>query len=311
MRMFAETESPVLILGPSGTGKELAARFIHDRSRRRAGPFIPINCAAFPEGLIEAELFGHVRGAFTGAVRDRKGRIASAAGGTLLLDEIGELALPAQAKLLRVLEEHRFCPVGSSTPVEVDVRVVSATNQDLRRAVAEGRFREDLYFRLRVLDISMPALIQRPGDLLLLVEHFLRSCALDGQAPRFSPRAWAALQAHAFPGNVRELKHVIERAVVLARGQDIRLEHLPDELLSGTGLVASDTSLPVVGLGTAIQQFERELIRHALHEAQGNRTTAARTLGISRKNLWQKLRAYRLTDEFRGDPDRSSDPDRS
>jgi DNA-binding NtrC family response regulator len=293
---FADSDAPVLVLGASGTGKELAARLIHDRSPRRSAPFVAINCAAFPEGLVEAELFGHVRGAFTGAVRDRKGRLAVAEGGTLFLDEVAELSAAAQAKLLRVLEEKTYCAVGSSTPATADIRLVSATNQDLKRAIAAGRFREDLYYRLKVLDVNMPPLIQRDGDLALLVEHFLRRFTdRESPTPRLTPRAWAALQHYRFPGNVRELEHAIRRAITLARGQAIQCEHLPDDVRGDHVPPIDGDSGPIL-LGVAVERFEREFIRHALRAADGNRGRAAETLGISRKHLWQKMREYQLTD---------------
>jgi DNA-binding NtrC family response regulator len=295
---FADSEAPVLVLGASGTGKELAARLIHDQSSRRRAPFVAINCAAFPDTLVESELFGHVRGAFTGAVRDRKGRLAVAEGGTLFLDEVAELSAAAQAKLLRVLEEKSYCAVGSSTPATADIRLVSATNQDLKRAIGAGRFREDLYYRIKVLDVNMPTLAQRDGDLPLLVEHFLRRDCGDTAPPRITPRAWAALQHYTFPGNVRELEHAIRRAVTLARGQDIRIEHLPDDIrgVVPQSIQADDGGSGPVLLGIAVERFEREFIRHALRAAAGNRGRAAEILGISRKHLWQKMREYRITD---------------
>jgi DNA-binding NtrC family response regulator len=294
---FAGGEAPVLITGPSGTGKELAARMVHALGARRAKPFVAVNCAAFPDTLIEAEMFGHVRGAFTGALRDRKGRLAAADGGTLFLDEVAELSLPAQSKLLRVLEEGVFCPVGSDTPVSIDVRLLSATNHDLKQMIVEGRFREDLYYRLKVLDVYMPPLSQRRSDIPLLVEHFLRRHTEPGRrVAQVSPRAWATISQYSFPGNVRELEHAIEHALTLSRGEDIRLEHLPDDIRGAALSVRGDPSLPIL-LGPAIEQFEREFIRRALVLAQGNRGKAAEALGISRKHLWQLMRDYRITDD--------------
>jgi DNA-binding NtrC family response regulator len=294
---FAEGDAPVLITGASGSGKELAARMIHTLGTRRAQPFVAINCAAFPDTLIEAEMFGHVRGAFTGALRDRKGRLAAADGGTLFLDEVAELSLPAQSKLLRVLEEGTFCPVGSNTPVTIDVRLLSATNHDLKQMIGEGRFREDLYYRLKVLDVHMPALSQRRSDIPLLVEHFLRRHTEPGRpAAQVSPRAWAAISQYSFPGNVRELEHAIQHSLTLSRGEDIRLEHLPDDIRGAALSVRPDASVPVL-LAPAIERFEREFIRRALVLAEGNRGKAAEALGISRKHLWQLMRDYRITDD--------------
>jgi DNA-binding NtrC family response regulator len=293
---FADGDAPVLITGGSGTGKELAARMIHALGARRAKPFVAVNCSAFPDTLIEAEMFGHVRGAFTGAVRDRKGRLAAADGGTLFLDEVAELSQPAQSKLLRVLEDGTFCPVGSNTAVSVDIRVLSATHQDLKQLITEGRFREDLYYRLKVLDIHMPSLSQRRSDIPLLVEHFLRRHSeAGGPMAQISPRAWAAISQFPFPGNVRELEHAIQHALTLSRGADVRIEHLPDDI-RGAALSQRDASIPVL-LGPAIERFEREFIRRALVGAQGNRGKAAEALGISRKHLWQLMRDYRITDE--------------
>jgi DNA-binding NtrC family response regulator len=293
---FAGTTAPVLLLGDSGTGKELAARLTHELSPRRDRAFVALNCAAFPDSLLESELFGHVRGAFTGAVRDRKGQLFAADGGTLFLDEIGELSQSAQAKLLRVLQEGVFTPVGSDATVSVDVRIVSATNTDLKRAIVEGRFREDLYFRLKVLDAQLPPLSARKGDLPILVEHFLRHYTERGKAPpRISPRAWAVLAHHRFPGNVRELEHAIRYALVLSRGEDILVEHLPDDIrgtAAPTPSEATGTPLPL-----AVERFEREYIVRVLAECGGRRAETAKRLGISRKHLWQKMRTHRITDE--------------
>jgi DNA-binding NtrC family response regulator len=292
---FAGSEAPVLVLGESGTGKELAARLIHSRSARHGKPFVAINCAAFTETLIEAELFGHVRGAFTGAIRDRKGQLAAADGGTLFLDEIAELSPSAQAKLLRVLQEGTYTPVGSNTAVSVDIRLVSATHRDLKRAIAEGRFREDLFFRIKVLDVQVPSLAQRPGDIPLLVEHFLRRfTTAERDVPRLTPRAWAALVHHRFPGNVRELEHAIQYALVVSGGREIGVEHLPDDI---RGDVTSDdtaTAAAPLQLGTAVEFFEREYISRALSIAGGRKAKAAEMLGISRKHLWHKMRSYHM-----------------
>jgi DNA-binding NtrC family response regulator len=258
-----------------------------------------VSCAAFPESLIEAELFGHERGAFTGAIGRRDGRFKAADGGTLLLDEIAELPLPAQAKLLRVLQEGTVEPLGSNVPVHVDVRVLSATHRNLRQRITEGLFREDLFYRLMVLDVEIPPLRDRHGDLPLLLHHFLRLCTPMGEKPpSISPRALAALSQHPFPGNVRELAHAVEHAVVLSNGRgEIDLEHLPAEIAGAA--VADSSAVPsdeLAPLGVAVKEFEREYLRRALELAGGRRAHAARLLGISRKNLWEKLRAHRMGD---------------
>jgi two-component system, NtrC family, response regulator AtoC len=303
LAMFAATTAPVLINGDSGTGKELAARMIHDKSPRRRAPFVAVNCAAFPDGLIESEMFGHVKGSFTGAIRDHVGRIAAADGGTLFLDEVAELTPAAQAKLLRFLENGAYSAVGSNATVTADVRVVSATNRNLRDAIAAGRFREDLYYRLKVLDVRLPSLVERHGDLPLLVAHFLRHHATGGYVARLTPQAWAALQHHSFPGNIRELDHLLHRAVTLAGdGKTIRLEHLPDEL-AGEPAHVTDGGAEPIGLALAVERFEREYIRRTLHLADGNRSRAAELLGISRKHLWHKMRRYRITDDELDDDD--------
>ncbi len=287
------SDATVLILGESGSGKELVARALHDRGPRVGGPFVAVNCAAFPDTLLEDELFGHERGAFTGAIGRRVGRFQAAHGGTLLLDEVGELSQMAQAKLLRVLQEGCVEPLGASRPVRVDVRVLSATHRDLRRMVAEGRFREDLYYRLNVLDLHVPPLRERREDLRPLVEHFLERYAGGGRVPRMTDRAWRALLAHAFPGNVRELKHAIEHAVVLARGGDVDVEHLPSEIGVRADMpppsLDGDAPAP---LADAVRHFERGHLVRSLRHCGGNRTRTARMLQISRKNLWEKMRAY-------------------
>jgi DNA-binding NtrC family response regulator len=292
---FAPSDAAVLLMGESGTGKEVAARLLHELSPRCRGPFVAVNCAAFPDTLIEGELFGHVKGAFTGALGHRKGRLASAEGGTLFLDEVGELSQPAQAKLLRVLGEGMFTPLGSDEPARTDVRLVSATNRDLRAAVEAGTFRQDLFFRLKVLDATCPSLADRPGDLPLLVEHFLTAHASPGTPPRLSPAVWAALARHPFPGNVRELEHVVRYLVTVGAGaEELFLEHLPDELKGPAQPASLERSPSVERLSLAVDEFEREFIRRALAVEGGSRSRAAQRLGISRKCLWQKLKAHRL-----------------
>jgi DNA-binding NtrC family response regulator len=287
----AQSDAPILICGESGTGKELVARTLHQRSRRRAGPFVAVNCAAFPETLLEAELFGHERGAFTGAVKKRDGRFKHAHGGTLLLDEIAELPPPAQAKLLRVLAEGTIEPLGSDKSVPVDVRVLSATHQDLKRRISDGRFRQDLYYRLNVIDLVIPPLRHRPGDLPILLEYFLRKFAAPGQPrPSLSPAAWHALCDYEYPGNVRELAHAIEGAVVLAQGSEIDVAHLPPDIRASPSVARAASG--VEPLASAVREFERQHIMRALAAAGGKRTRAAELLGISRKTLWEKLRAF-------------------
>ena len=294
---IASSDAPVLITGESGTGKELVARTLHDLSARKGKPFVAVNCAAFPETLLEAELFGHERGAFTGAVRKRDGRFKAADKGTLLLDEIAEIPLPAQAKLLRVLQEGAIEPLGTNAPVHVDVRLISATHRNLKERIAEGRFREDLYYRLNVLDIASPPLRERRGDLAVLVQHFLRRFTPAGsQPPGLSPRAWALIAEYPFPGNVRELEHALEHAVVLARGKDIDVEHLPVDIAGPVAHPARSGVATFLPLQTAGKEFERAYLQRALHLSEGKKARAAELLGISRKNLWEKLRAHGLSD---------------
>ncbi len=299
---LAGSDANVLIQGESGTGKELVARRIHDLSPRAAAPFVAVHCAAFPETLIEAELFGHERGAFTGAIKKRDGRFKVADGGTLFLDEVGEIPLPAQAKLLRVLQDGVIEPLGTSTSVKVDVRVLCATHRNLKECVSKGTFREDLYYRLNVLDVIVPPLRDRRGDLPILVEYFLQRFAPDpDRRPPISPRAWAAISNYAFPGNVRELEHAIQHAVVLARGREIDLEHMPRDIVGSDVEEAGGSAESIQPLGTALKAFEKEYLLRALRLADGRKLKAAEMLGISRKNLWEKLRAHELGDDELGD----------
>ena len=299
VHMFAQSDYPVLITGETGTGKELVAKMLHAHSARRAQPMVAVNCAAFPETLIEAELFGYRRGAFTGAFADRDGRFKAAHNGTLFLDEIAEMPLSAQAKLLRVLQEGTFEPLGSNHSIKVDVRLVSATHRDLKERVQAGAFREDLYYRLKVLSVHVPPLRQRKGDLPLLVEHFLSRAQGTRASRTISPQAMAAIAAYPFPGNVRELEHALQHAGVLADGKTIGVAHLPEEI-GGRALdvpaSAPEALARTVPLPAAMETFERECLVRALLEAGGARTRAAQALGISRKNLWQKLRRHGLLD---------------
>jgi DNA-binding NtrC family response regulator len=293
---IAESDAPVLIAGETGTGKELVARRIHELSPRRDGPFVAVNCAAFPETLLEAELFGHEAGAFTGAAKKRDGRFVSANGGTLLLDEVGEIPPMAQAKLLRVLQEGKIEPLGTNDPVKIDVRVLSATHRDLRERIREGLFREDLYYRLNVLDVSIPPLRDRAGDLPILVQYFLERFARGKAPPALTPRAWAALSNHPFYGNVRELEHAIQRAVVLGRGT-IDVDHLPEEIAGRSTQAPPKPDSPTIRpLSVAVKEFEREYIERALNVAEGKKARAADMLGISRKNLWEKCKGLGIED---------------
>jgi len=291
----APSDAPVLISGESGTGKELVARRIHALSPRRGGPFIAVNCAAFPESLLEAELFGHEKGAFTGAARRRDGRFKAADRGTLLLDEIAEMPLAAQAKLLRVLQDGVVEPLGTNDTLRVDVRVVSATHRDLKKRISEGLFREDLYYRLNVVELRIPPLRDRRGDLPLLLEHFLREFSPPGSnVPEVSVAAWHALAAYPFPGNVREFAHAVRHAVVLARGGSITVDHLPEDIVRVSRVPEENREIRT--LASVLKDCERDHILVALTRTDGKRGRAAELLGISRKNLWEKLRAHQISD---------------
>ncbi|HVP66525.1 MAG TPA: sigma-54 dependent transcriptional regulator [Anaeromyxobacteraceae bacterium] len=296
VRKVAPLKATVLLTGESGTGKELVARAVHELSPRASFPFVAVNCGAIPADLIESELFGHVRGAFTDASRDKKGLAAEADGGTLFLDEIGELPPQLQVKLLRFLQEEEVRRVGDTRAEKVDVRVVAATARDLGRAVKEGQFREDLFYRLNVVGIRLPPLRERREDIAPLVRHFLvkyRSLRPDAPLSGVSPAAMEALGAYRWPGNVRELEHVVERAVVLAEGSELGEEDLPDELRSAPRPVAP-VALPTGSLSVkrAIRSVEEQLIRKALEQTGGNRTRAAELLDISYRALLYKIKEY-------------------
>ena len=281
----AESDALVLLTGPTGTGKELLAHAIHRRSHRRAAAYVRVNCAALPEGLLESELFGHEKGAFTGAVRQHPGRFEQAEGGTILLDEIGEIPLSTQVKLLRVLESGELQRLGATTTRRVDVRVVAATNRDLRAETKAGRFRQDLYYRLNVFHIAVPSLAERRDDIPLLAQHFIRRFAERYHKPvrRISTEVMQQLLAHPWPGNVRELEHTLERAVLLCRGEELERVQLPPAEVDESraeGLPDSGLSLP-----DALLEAERRLIVEALRAEQGVQARAARRLGISRSNL--------------------------
>jgi DNA-binding NtrC family response regulator len=283
----APSMATVLILGESGTGKELIARFIHDHSARASGPFVAVNCAAIPETILEAELFGHERGAFTGAVARREGRFCKAAGGTLFLDEIAELSPSVQVKLLRVLQEGEYEPIGGDTQ-RADVRLLAATNRDIRAEVAAGRFREDLFYRLNVIAVTAPPLRARREDILLLCDHFLGAyCAKNGRERLDPPREFAqALLDYSWPGNVRELENVIERAVVLCRGAALSIDDLPDHIAQAS---SSEPSVLSFAVGTSLDEVEMRLIRETLKHTKGDKSLAAQLLGISTRTIYRKL----------------------
>jgi DNA-binding NtrC family response regulator len=280
----AASSASVLITGASGTGKELLARAIHAISGRRQSPFVPVDCGAIPEGLLESELFGHRRGAFTGAVADKAGIVEEADGGTLLLDEVGNLPAPMQAKLLRFLQDRRYRRVGETVERSVDVRLVSATNRDLRELVGDGSFREDLYYRLAVISLDIPPLRERREDIPPLVYHFIRQFnagagyAVEG----VRQDALDALVDHSWPGNVRQLENVVERAVILRKAGLVQPSDLPPELAEAQA----------VGSGRSLEEMERQHILQLLEECGGNRSRMARILGISRRTVYRKLRQY-------------------
>ncbi len=283
----APSSATVLILGESGTGKELLARYTHGKSARASGPFVAVNCAAIPESILEAELFGHERGAFTGAVARREGRFARARGGTLFLDEIGELSPAVQVKILRVLQEGEYEPVGGHT-VRADARIVAATNKDLVAEVEAGRFREDLYYRLNVIAITAPALRTRREDIPLLVDHFLGIyCKKNGRARLgVPPEVLQKLGDYPWPGNVRELENVIERAAVLCRSDTLGLSDLPDAVARAAAAPPSAVQFPI---GTPLEEVERRLIRDTLAHTGGDKSLAAQLLGISTRTIYRKL----------------------
>ncbi|RYZ07820.1 MAG: sigma-54-dependent Fis family transcriptional regulator [Myxococcales bacterium] len=283
----APSSATVLILGESGTGKELLARYIHGKSSRADGPFVAVNCAAIPESILEAELFGHERGAFTGAVSKREGRFARARGGTLFLDEIGELSPAVQVKILRVLQEGEYEPVGGHT-VRADARIVAATNKDLVAEVEAGRFREDLYYRLNVIAITAPPLRARREDIPLLVDHFLGIyCKKNGRARlTVPPEVLQKLSDYPWPGNVRELENVIERAAVLCRSDGLALSDLPDAVAQAAAAPPAAVQFPI---GTPLEEVERRLIRDTLAHTAGDKSLAAQLLGISTRTIYRKL----------------------
>jgi len=297
IRQAAPSSATVLLLGESGTGKELFARALHEHSPRSPGPFVPINCAAIPETILESELFGYERGAFTGAVQRKEGRIERAQGGTLLLDEVGELTPSVQVKLLRFLQEGEIERLGGTGTVKVECRVVAATNQDLQARVREGKFREDLFYRLNVIQVVLPPLRDRPEDIPLLADHFIaRYAAKNGKPIRGLTRAaLAALESYPWPGNVRELEHAIERAVVLSRGAEIDEADLPESVRSGGAALtagiagATEGHTLTVPLGTTMEEIELRVIRETLRQTKGDKNLAAQLLGIAARTIYRKL----------------------
>jgi two-component system response regulator AtoC len=295
----AKADATVLITGESGTGKELVAEALHYNSNRRSGPLVKVSCAALPETLLEAELFGHEKGSFTGAMAQRRGRFEMADKGTIFLDEIGEMSLPTQTKLLRVLQERKIERLGSSLPIKVDIRIICATNKDLQRQVEQQKFRDDLYYRLNVINIHMPPLRDRKEDIPALVEHFLAKhrYSATAQPAAISEEALKRLMEYDWPGNVRELENVVERAVVLSRGQIITSRELPfgehdagDHEDDGGDEVSVEKSF----FKKSVAQFEKDLIMKALRDANGNRSKAAEMLGIYRRLLYAKIKEYGL-----------------
>ena len=297
----ADTDATVLLRGESGSGKELVARALHANSKRRGGPFVAVNCGAIPESLLESTLFGHKKGAFTGAVTDEQGLIASARGGTLFLDEIGDMPAPLQVKLLRVLQTDAYTRVGDAEARKADVRWVAATHRDLKGMIAEGTFREDLYYRLAVFELGVPPLRERPADVAILADHFLGRYAerYGRPARRFSADALAALEAYAWPGNVRELENVVQRAVILSEGATVGAEHLPPPLAGAAPAPAAHVPDPEEapdGFHEAVRVFKRRLLAETLEAHGGSRKDAAEALGLNRTYLSRLLRQFDLQD---------------
>ncbi len=287
---IAESDSTVLIEGPSGSGKELFAKAIHNLSKRSQGKFVGINCGALPDTLLESELFGYVKGAFTDAKRDKPGRFAMAQGGTILLDEIGDISTALQIKLLRVLQEKEYEPLGATYTLKTDARIIAATNRNLPELVARGQFREDLYYRLNVVKITLPSLAARREDIPLLIDHFLRifNSRKEKDIQQLSGEAMAMLMSHDFPGNIRELENIIEYAFVLCRNHEIRPEHLPQDLWRHV-VGEQQTQLPAPKLNL-IAQAEAETIRQALIRNQGSKQKTAMEMGLHKTTLWRKMK---------------------
>ena len=291
----AETDTTVLITGESGTGKEVVARFIHRASRRAGKPFVALNCAVLPEQLLESELFGYERGAFTGAQQARPGRLEQAAGGLLFLDEVAEMSPAVQAKFLRVLQEREYQRLGGTRTLHADVRVVAATNRDTRLAMERGTLRDDLYYRLSVFEIPLPPLRERAEDILVLAEAFLEDIGRGVGRPAggLSKDARDRLLAHAWPGNVRELRNAIERAVILCEGGLVTSAHLPITVAATTTAARPDAVPP--GKGVSLEVMEKEMIQKAMAQAKNNKSEAARLLGLARGQIYSRLKRYGLT----------------
>jgi len=291
---IAQSDVTVLIEGESGTGKEMLARLIHNRSHRADCPFVAINCAAIPDGLLESELFGHEKGAFTGAINKRNGKFIQANTGTILLDEVGEMSLPLQAKLLRVLQERQVDTIGGKEPVYVDIRVIATTNRSLKKEVGEGRFREDLYYRLNVFPMSLPPMRERKGDIPLLTEHFMKKHQTKGMrvnktfVTKISDESVLELVSHEWKGNIRELENVIERAILIADGDTLQPGHLMIE-----GRMEGHNTPSSISAGLSVREMERALILRTLEDVDGNRTKAAKMLNIGVRTLRNKLSEYR------------------
>jgi two-component system response regulator HydG len=292
----AQVDSTVLILGETGTGKELVAQALHHNSPRKKGPFVAVNCAAVPATLVESELFGHVRGAFTGATDRRVGRFEQADGGTLFIDEIGDFELGLQAKLLRVLETLTLTPVGGYEDRKVNVRVLAATSRDIDRMVAEGKFREDLFYRLKVVTIQLPSLRERPDDIPLLIEHFLKEISEQKHTPprKVDPTVMRRFMGYRWPGNVRQLRHSLESMMVLGDGDTLTERDLPDEIAEGSSGNIPNKDLPT---GMTMEELEKLAITKALEQSGGKRPRAAESLGISVRTLQRKLRQYQMEGE--------------
>jgi len=296
----ATSDATVLVLGESGTGKEMVARVLHARSRRTRGPFVAINCAAIPENLLESELFGHEKGAFTGAIGRRIGRFERAHGGTLFLDEIGDMSMALQSKILRAIQEREVERVGGGAPVSIDVRIVAATNRDLAAAVREGRFREDLFYRLAVVTVTLPPLRERGGDLDLLATHFVAQYAREHGRPvrAVAEEVFNVLHRHPWPGNVRQLRNAAERAVVMSQGEILLPQHLPADVLHAPDAPSSNgTHPPAEPPLVTLEEMEKRMIRRALRETANNVTVAAERLGIHRNTLRRKITDYGITHE--------------
>jgi two-component system response regulator HydG len=288
----APTDSTVLITGESGTGKEVLARYIHRLSQREEGPFVSVNCGALPENLLESELFGHVKGSFTGAVKDKKGLLAAARSGTFFLDEVAEMSPALQVKLLRALQEREVVPVGATTTVDIDVRVIAATNRDLEEEMRRGTFRSDLYYRLNVISLHMPPLRERRDDIPLLADHFLETLAAEREL-RIEEAALERLRAYDWPGNVRELENALERAAVLAEGAAIGVEQLPERVVDPPPERLASDRLPP---NPTLETIERAYVLWVLDAEAGNKARAAEVLGIDPSTLYRKLNRYGVTD---------------